>query len=412
MKIAHKNNKSNFFRSLRKGPVFHSFLAALCFFLSFAIPLLFCLIPTLEASRTAELMEVKPDEGIVIGTGFIYRENISAARNSAIDNGFLKGVENYLIEKLGAKSVADNFEVLDEEILSRAKDDVQDYQIVSELQTDKYVKVLMKLRVNRAVLDKTLESLGFLESDSLKADVLFMVSEKQDDFPPVYWWYEPFSQISLTQTELSLIRLFERKGFHVINKSFYAPGEDYDESMLQMNLANEDAVKWGEIFSADVVVTGSANLDGESWASIFLKALRVNDGLVLAQGYREAVLADNHADERTAVGLAIDSWAQDMISYIIDGVQTPKGSINTIEIIVEGLGDYKEFIDFKEFLKSNFPEIRFLLEKRIKKESVTLSLDLSATSKELAKKLKNVADKPFLCEIDRINEHGFALILK
>ncbi len=412
MKISHKNNRSHFFRALREGFYFYSSLLAVFFFFSFTIPLLFSFIPTLAASSTGELEEIKHDEGIVIGTGIIVGENISEARNSAINSGFLKGVENYLIGKLGLKSVADNLQMLDEEILSRAKDGIQDYQIVSEFQTGRYVKVLMKVRVNRALLDKSLESLGFLESDNPKADVLFMVSEKQSDFPPAYWWHEPFSQISLTQTELSLIRLFEDKGFRVINKSFYAPGEDYDDSMLRMHLSNEDAVKWGKIFSADMVITGGANLYGDSWASIFLKALRVNDGLVLAQGYREAALADNHEDERTAVGLAIDSWARDMISYVLNGIEPAKGSINTIEIVLEGLTDYRGFIDFKQFLSTNFPEIRFLLEKRLKKESITLSLNLSTNSNTLAKKIQNLPDKPFSCEIDDLNEQGFTLTIK
>jgi len=412
MKISHKSNRSNFFRALREGFYFYSSLLAIFFFFSFTIPLLFSFIPTLAASSIEELEEIKPDEGIVIGTGIIVGENISEARNSAINSGFLKGVENYLIGKLGLHSVADNLQMLDEEILSRAKDGIQDYQIVSEFQTDRYVKVLMKIRVNRALLDKGLESLGFLESDNPKANVLFMVSEKQSDLPPVYWWHEPFSQISLTQTEVSLIRLFEDKGFRVINKSFYAPGEDYDDSMLRMHLSNEDAVKWGKIFSADMVIAGDANLYGDSWASIFLKALRVNDGLVLAQGYREAVLGDNHEDERTAVGLAIDSWARDMISYVLNGIEPAKGSINTIEIVLEGLTDYRGFIDFKHFLSTNFPEIRFLLEKRLKKESITLSLNLSTNSNTLAKKIQNLPDKPFSCEIDNLNEQGFTLTIK
>lgn len=412
MNISHQNNRSNFFRPLREGFYFYSSLLGMFFLFSFTIPLLFSFIPALVASSTEELEEIKPDEGTVIGTGIIVSGNISEARNSAINSAFLRGVENYLIGKLGLHSVADNLQMLDEEILSRAKDDIQDYQIVSEFQTDRYVKVLMKVRVNRALLDKRLESLGFLESDKPKASVLFMVSEKQSDFPPVYWWHEPFSQISLTQTELSLIRLFEDKGFRVINKSFYAPGEDYDDSMLRMHLSNEDAVKWGKIFSADIVITGDANLYGESWASIFLKALRVNDGLVLAQGYREAVLADNHEGERTAVGLAIDSWARDMISYVLHGVGPAERSINNIEIVLEGLTDYKGFIEFKEFLRTNFPEIRFLLEKRLKKESITLSLNLSTNSNALAKKIQNLSDKPFSCEIDNINEQGFTLTIK
>ena len=412
MHINNKNKKLNTFRTLSEEFNFFNFSLVLCFLLFLSLSLLFSLTPSIEAAFTKGQGETVTDEGIVIGTGIIIGKNISHAKNRAINNAFLKVIETYLITKLGLQDVADNFQILDEEILSKAKKEIQDYQIVSEFQTDKYVKVLMKVRVNKSLLEQNLESLGLLESDNAKASVLFLVSEKQVGFPPVYWWYEPFSQVSLTQTELSLIRLFEGKGFRIINKSFFTPEEDYDEDMLCITLSNEDAVKWGKLFSSDIVITGDANLYSESWASVFLKALRVTDGVILAQGYREAVLGDNHKDDRSSVGLAIDSWAGDMISYIIKGVEPVKKLANNIDIVLKGLKNYREFIDFKKFLKESFPEIKFVLEKSFKKDAIKLSARVNADSKLFAKKMKEFPEKPFSYEIDKINEQGFTLTIK
>ena len=412
MHINSKYKKLNIFRPLREGFSFINFSIALCFLLFFSLPLLFSSTPFVEAGLTKGSGETATDEGIVIGTGIIIGKNISHARNRAINNAFLKGIETYLVRKLGLQDVADNFQMLDEEVLSRVKEDIQDYQIVSEFQTDRYVKILMKVRVNKSLLDQNLESLGLLESDHAKASVLFLVSEKQAGFPPVYWWYEPFSQVSLTQTELSLIRLFEGKGFRVINKSFFTPGEDYDDDMLRVTLSNEDAVKWGKLFSANIVIAGDANLYSESWASIFLKALRVDDGAILAQGYREAVLGDNHNDERSPVGLAIDSWAGDMISYIIKGAEPVKKLANNIDIVLKGLKNYKGFIVVKKFLKESFPEIKFVLEKSFKKDAIRLDVKVNTDSKLFAKRMKEFPEKPYSCEIDKINEQGFTLTLQ
>ena len=382
------------------------YLCLFLFFLSMTINLL------IKDSLAQEIKDTIIDERIVTGTGIIVNENVALARNEAISQAFSKAIEEYLVQRLGSQGMANNFQRLDEEILSKTKEEIQDYQIISEFSTDKYVKVLMKVRVNKAILKKKLEKIEFREIDTIQIDVLFLVSEKREDFPAIYWWGNPADQTSLTQTELFLSRVFEDRGFRVINRSFFPPEESYDESMLNLPLTNEAAVKWGQLLSAQIVIAGEANLYGTSTASVFFKAIKVMDGTVVAQRYRERTLNSNLTDDQSAIELAINSWANDMISYIIEAAKPTQKAINQIIIIIKGLKSLSEFLHFKEFLRTNFSEIKSVLERRLKRGSVEVSVRVKGDPKELAEKVLNHPKRPFSFEINELNDQGFTLVIR
>ncbi len=381
----------------------------LCLFLLF-LPLILNLL--IKDSLAQEMKEAVPGERIVTGTGIIVEENVALARNEAISQAFSKALEGYLIQRLGSKGMANNFQRLDEEILSETKEEIQDYQVISEFMTDRYVRVLMKVRVNEAVLEQKLKNMGLRKTDTVQIDVLFLVSEKKKGSSPIYWWGDPSRQTSLTQTDLSLSRVFEDRGFRIINRSFFPPEESYDEGMLNAKLTVEEAVKWGKLLSAQIVIAGEANLYGASRASVFLRAMKVMDGAIIAQGYREGTANKKRRDKKSAIGSAINSWARDMVPHIVEGVKPGQKVVNRITIMVKGFKSYRALRDFKEFLKENFPEIKSVLERSLKSDLVKVSVKTSGTSKRLAKKVLKHPKRPFSFEISELSDQGFTLVIR
>jgi len=381
----------------------------LCLFLSLVSLTINILI---KDALAHEIKDAVIDERIVTGTGKIINENVALARNEAISQAFFKAVEEYVIQRLGSRDMANSFQRLDEEILSKTKEEIQDYQIISEFSTDRYIRILMKVRVNKAIVERKLEEIKVRDDDATQIDVLLLVSEKREGFPVIYWWGHPTNQTSLTQTELFLSQVFENKGFRVINRSFFPPEESYDESMLHLNLTNEAAVKWGRLLSAQVVIAGEANLYSEQNASVFFKAIKVIDGTVVAQGYRERALNDSITYDQSAIELAISSWANDMISYIIEAAQPTREAVNRIIITIKGLKSFRDFLNLKEFLKTNFSEIKSVAERRLEKYSAKVSVAVKGDSKRLAEKVLNYPQRPFSFEINELSEQGFTLVIR
>ncbi len=382
----------------------------LCLFLSLLSLTIHILI---KDALAHEIKDDVIDERIVTGTGIIINENVARARNEAISQAFLKAVEEYVIQRLKSQDMAKSFQRLDEEILSKTKEEIQDYQIISEFSTDRYVRILMKVRVNKAILERKLEKIELRDVDATQIDVLLLVSEKKEGSSAIYWWGDPANQTSLTQTELFLSQVFENKGFRVINRSFFSPQESYDESMLHLTLTNEAAVKWGKLLSAQIVIVGEANIYGTSEASVFFKAIKVIDGTVVAQAYRGRTLESNITDDdRSAIELAISSWANDMISYIIEAAQPTQEALNQIIITIKGFKDFRDFLNFKEFLKTNFPEIKSVLERRLEKGLVKLFVEVKGDPKGLAIKVLNHSKNPFSFEINELSEQGFTLVIR
>jgi hypothetical protein len=352
------------------------------------------------------------NEKVFIGTGKVVEENIADARNEAISEAFVKAIEEYLIRRIGPQDMANNFQRLDDEILSRSKEVVQDYQIISEFRTERYVRVLVKARVNEAVLEQKLKTMGLLEIDAVQTAVLFVVSQKKEGFITTYWWGDPTRPAPITETELSLSRLFEERGFRVINRSFLPPEESYDEGMLRLGLSNEHVAEWGRLFSAQIVIAGEANLYGQSRATVFLRAVKLPEGTVVAQGYREGVSAGTGAGEESAIGLAVTSWANDMIPHIMAGLEPGQRIVSDMIIKVNGLNSYGDFLIFKDFLKSNFPKITSVLERRLARNSVTLGLKIQGGSKDLAEKVLNHPNRPFPFEIYELSDQGFTVYVR
>jgi len=362
-----------------------------------------------HAQKTEETTE---NEDVFIGTGRVVDENIADARDEAISEAFVKAIEEYLIRRIGPQGMANNFQLLDEEILSRSKEAVQDYQIISEFRTERYVRVLMKARVNEAVLEQKLKTMGLLEIDAVQNDILFVVSQKKEGFATTYWWGDPTRAAPITETELALSRVFEERGFRVINRSFLPAEESYDKSMLRLGLSDEDVAEWGKLFSAQIVVAGEANLYGKSRATVFLRAVKLPEGVVVAQGYREGLSGGTAEGEANAIGLAVTSWANDMIPHIMAGLEPGHRIVSEMIIKVNGLDSYGNFLLFKDFLKSNFPQITSVLERRLAKNSVTLGVRIEGGSKDLAEKVLNHPDAPFPFEIYELSDQGFTVYVR
>jgi hypothetical protein len=135
-----------------------------------------CFFCFLWLSLLPAAMAAKPGENeiLAIGTATVKEGNLAQAKESAISDALTKGVENYLLHRLGSEGVANNFQRIIYDILPRAKAKVENFNILSEEQTGEAYKVLIKLRVNEKVIDEKLREAGVVVTEGPPIKTLFL----------------------------------------------------------------------------------------------------------------------------------------------------------------------------------------------------------------------------------------------
>ena len=134
---------------------------------------LFCvlwlsLLPAAMGAKTGE------NEILAIGTATIKDGNLAQAKESAISDALTKGVENYLLHRLGSEGVLNNFNRIIYEILPKAKVKVENFNILLEDQSGEAFNVFIKLRINEKVIDEKLREAGVVVTEGPPIEALFL----------------------------------------------------------------------------------------------------------------------------------------------------------------------------------------------------------------------------------------------
>jgi hypothetical protein len=140
-------------------------------------------------------------ELFAIGTSDIVKGNLAQAKEKAISDALKKGMEDYLVERLGSEGMVNNFQRLVQDIIPEAGEGIENFHILAEDQAKDTYKILVRLRINKKVIDEKLLRAGLVIIEGPPIKVLFMVSETLDGHVR-YWWKDPEVPADMSATEL------------------------------------------------------------------------------------------------------------------------------------------------------------------------------------------------------------------
>ena len=331
--------------------------------------------------------EGKPSENEVfaIGTGVIVSGNLARAKENAISQALMKGVEIYLVRRLGSQGVANNFQRLIQEIIPKAEEDIENFHILAEDQIGAKWKVLVRLRINDKVLDERLRQSGIVFTEGPPVKLLFLVSETRGESVS-YWWRDPEIRSSLSPTELALHNVFQERGFNPVNRVLSVPEAEYTEHMRSPELQDVDVLRWGTLFSAGVVIYGQAEVIEEKEVSISLEAFDVSQGKRICQDIlSEPVLEGPEGRERIIETLerAVKLLAARLTPTIIRSSAADQEMISRVEITLKGLSSYKQFRLFRDFLRRDVTGVKSVRQTRVRKDSMSIAVEFKGDKYEL-----------------------------
>jgi hypothetical protein len=350
----------------------------------------------------------KSDENEVfaIGTGVIVGGNMAQAKKSAISQALTRGVENYIVRRLGKQGVANNFQRLVREIIPKAEEDIENFHILAEDQIDTKCKVLVRLRINDKVLNERLRQAGIVFTEGPPLKLLFLVSETRNGNVSC-WWREPGTRSALSPTELALHRLFQERGFRPINRLLSVPEAQYTEDMLSGSLQDISILKWGTLFSADVVIYGRAEVIEEKEVSLSLEAFDVRQGVRIFQDtLSEPVMEGPQGREKIieTIDRAAKLLAARLTPTIIRVSVSDQEMLNRVEITIKGLTNFRQFSLLRDFLRKDVTGVKSVRQTRIRKDSISIAIEFTGDKYELLDRVLNHENLPMELSLHQTGE--------
>jgi len=354
--------------------------------------------------------EPEKEEGtvLVIGSAPLVSGNIAKAKAQAINEAMRLGVERYMVQRLGSDGMINNFHRVVYEVLPRAGELIENFNVLAEDQSEGDYKILVRIKINEKVLDERLKKMGLIMMEGPPIKILFMVSQIQVERDEVlYWWNDPQASSGLTPVELALHRVFQARGFTPINRLLYFPEGDYSDEMKNFELSDKEVIQWGRIYSADVVLYGKCLVSGGCSVSVDLRALGVKSGAVIAQGVRAEYMDENVKDMEELMGLiekAVDEVAAVLVPAIVRETVAEKPAPARLEIALSGFGSFRQVKEIMEFLRSNVEGVQSVRQARIKGRSIFLSIEFLGDEASFLETVSRTKGLSFDMAVERTEE--------
>lgn len=353
-------------------------------------------VATAETGRSGEGNEL-----LSIGKARVAQGNLAQAKEQAISQALAKGVEDYVVHMLGHQRVANNFQRLTEEIIPGLVEGIENFLILAENQVgDEYI-IFVRVKVNEKLIEERLteSGLALMEGPSLR--VLFLVSEVRDGSVS-YWWKDPDERPAFSATELALHNAFLRHGFSPINRA-NVPEVPSSPEMRLPDLASSDALTWGRLFGADVVIYGQSSVLGSKEVSVNLQALSVKGAVRTGHGTEKAVL-EKGPDHKAAVSKALDKvvgrLAKRLVPEIMKAASAGGVTARHLEVTLKALLNPGQYRAFRDFLQEDVVGVNSVRQTRMGYDYMSLDIEFLGEKDEFVKLVLNHKRLPFPLDLN------------
>jgi hypothetical protein len=338
------------------------------------------------------------NEIFAIGTALMKEGNEAAAREEAISQALAKGVEQYLVQRLGHDDLAGNFSRFMDEVLTGSREGVGNFNIVAEDLVDNKYRIFVRIKINEKVLEKKMRKagvLGGMEGPSLK--VLFLVAEVKEG-GSLYWWGNPEVPSSMNASELFFINKFREGGFATINRSQGVPAQGGMEELTSINLSDESVIRWGKLLVADIAVYGETRIINEEIISLRLKAFNIRDGNLIFQTV-EAEPVEEGKDKERAIKTSIEKLVNDVAEVLFPIIHrsaiSGKGESSKIMITLNGLHSYRQYRMFRDFLTKEISGVKSVKQVKVRSNAMSIAVEFQGERNELLDRMLNHENIPF-----------------
>ena len=378
---------------------------------AFVLYLFFVLGLSSSMAQTQKKSEQK--EILVIGSSIIVDGNIARAREAAISEALLKGVEAYLARRLGSEGMINNFPRLLQETIPAAREEIENFHILAEDQAERHYRVLVRLKVNEKMMEEKFRESGLILAEGPPVKILFLVSQVEPRTGKIlYWWQDPENDPGLTPTDLILHRVFQERGFSPINRLLIAPEGDVLPEMKALELSYGDTIEWGRALGADVVIQGTCTIVEDEQVSVTLSSVDIGKGAMIGRGTQTEMI-DKSSGSTQQIMLpmekAIKKVAAELGPAIIRAIELPEASTRRLEVVLKGLRSFTELRQIQDFLRQEVVGVSSVRQSRVTGQTISLLVEFDGDENKFLERLSNHEDFPLQADVNQ-SEQGEIVI--
>lgn len=379
-------------------------------FFSKFLPLAICFISALPVAGQPGGAPAST-EITVVGVGTILANDLGAARDQAIEDGMRKAVQQALGTNLKSETLVENFQLVEDRILTWSAGYVKKYEIIKEGkgQMDSY-EVQMRALVNLAELrndDGALAAL--LERENPR--VLVMIAEQNIGAANNTLDY---FNVDLTVAETAIIDVFRNKGFEVIDANQSKENQQRDQVLSALEGNSRAAAAIAAAQHAELIVTGKAvakvatgfNLGGmkSCQANITARLISADDAKIVATASANGKMP--HIDEVTGGTMAIQKAAKQCADTLVvkmtAAAQKKFYNQATVNLRVLGYRDYNDLQKFGETLKYYMRGVKGVYQRSAAGGYANFDIKIIGSAAQLARELANKKLEPFKVQVTSV----------
>jgi len=348
----------------------------------------------------------------VVGVGTILANDLGAARDQAIEDGMRKAVQQALGTNLKSETLVENFQLVEDRILTWSAGYVKKYEILKEgkAQMDSY-EVQMRALVNLAELrndDGALAAL--LERENPRVMVLIAEQNIGDANNRLNYF-----DVDLTAAETAIVDVFRNKGFEVIDQAQAKENQQRDLVLSALDGSTKAAAAIAAAQHAELIVTGKAvakvatgfNLGGmkSCQANITARLVSADDAKIIGTASANGKMP--HIDEVTGGMMAIQKAAKQcadtLVAKMTAAAQKKFYHQATVNLRVQGYRDYNDLQKFGETIKYYMRGVKNVFQRSAAGGYANFDIKIIGSAQQLARELANKNLEPFKVQVTNVS---------
>jgi hypothetical protein len=324
----------------------------------------------------------------VQGMADITPGNVAGARDRAIEDALRKAVEEGVGIILNSETIAQDFRLIQDTILTNSKGYIKEYKIVHEGQRGWIYTVTIDAKIAQNLLKSDLETIRHIQERKGNPRVMIIIDEN----------FEGIGKSAITEN--ALIQKFLEKGFKIVDPKTVKKNIERDQLMRAIEGDDRTAALLGIQYGADMVIMGTttttshtlkvSGVDLKSLSiSLSVRVIRADTGEVLI-GKTETAMEP----QATSIGrqMAIEDVCEKLSNYLIPKIiqiwNEELANLNSISLTVTGLESYDMVPEIKQFLQSNIRNLKKIYDRGFVQNTVRMDLIIrGGSAKNLAEDL-------------------------